>query len=212
MVQSDSNLKGLHFDEEEGLWYLDHRVVVPAGEVRERILQESHDAPYRGHVGKTKSLQLVTRNYWWPHLRQDVTNYVLHCPLCQRNKGRTMKQAGLLQPLPVPTFRWESVSLDFIMQLPMTRSGHDAIVVFVDRLTKMVHFAPTHTECSAEDVAKLFAHNVFRHHGLPAELVLPARSYGPRGRFQAFGVPLATASLDYVTAWPVYNLTDCLAA
>ena len=169
--RSDSNLKGLHFDEEEGLWYLDHRVVVPAGEVRERILQESHDAPYSGHVGRTKSLQLVTRNYWWPHLRQDVTNYVLHCPLCQRNKGRTMKQAGLLQPLPVPTFRWESVSLDFIMQLPMTRSGHDAIVVFVDRLTKMVHFAPTHTKCSAEDVAKLFAHNVFRHHGLPAELV-----------------------------------------
>jgi hypothetical protein len=60
--------------------------------------------------------------------------------------------------------------MDFITQLPVTKSGHDAIVVFVDRLTKMVHFAPTFTECSAKDVARLFNDTVFKHHGLPLGL------------------------------------------
>jgi hypothetical protein len=59
----------------------------------------------------------------------------------------------------------------FITQLPVTKSGYDAIAVFVDRLTKMVHFAPTFTDCSARDVARLFNDTVFKHHGLPSELI-----------------------------------------
>jgi hypothetical protein len=66
---------------------------------------------------------------------------VFDCPVCHRNRAQTVKKAGLLQPLSVPSFKWESVSMDFITQLPVTKRGHDAIVVFVDRLTKMVHFA-----------------------------------------------------------------------
>jgi hypothetical protein len=61
--------------------------------------------------------------------------------------------------------------MDFITQLPVTKSGHDAIAVFVDRLTKMVHFAPTVTDCSARDVACLLNDTVFNHHGLPSELI-----------------------------------------
>lgn len=83
----------------------------------------------------------------------------------------TVKKAGLLQPLPIPSFKWESVSMDFITQLPTTKSGNDAVIVFVDRLTKMVHFAPTKTTCSAEDVACLFRDTVFKYHGLPSELI-----------------------------------------
>ena len=61
--------------------------------------------------------------------------------------------------------------MDFITQLPETRKGHDAIMVFVDRLTKMVHFAPTRTEASAEDVAQLFMEHVVRLHGCPEDVV-----------------------------------------
>jgi hypothetical protein len=91
--------------------------------------------------------------------------------VCQSNKAQTVKKAGLLQPLSVPSFKWESVSMDFITQLPVTKSGYDAIAVFVDMLTKMVHFAPTYTDCSARDVARLFNDTVFKHHGLPSELI-----------------------------------------
>ncbi|GIM11385.1 hypothetical protein Vretimale_14875, partial [Volvox reticuliferus] len=67
--------------------------------------------------------------------------------------------------------RWESVSMDLITQLPKTRHNHDAILVFVDRLSKIVHFAPTTTNCTAEDVANLFTEHVWKHHGLPKTLI-----------------------------------------
>jgi hypothetical protein len=53
-----------------------------------------------------------------------------------------MRPAGLLQPLPVPTDTWMSVGMDLVTDLPVTTDGYDAIVVFVDRLSKMVHLCP----------------------------------------------------------------------
>jgi hypothetical protein len=97
-----------------------------------------------------------------------VESYVFGCLVCQRNKAQTVKKAELLQPLSIPSFKWESARMDFITQLPVTKSGHDAIVVFMDRLTKMVHFAPTFTDCSARDVARLLNDTVFKHHRLPS--------------------------------------------
>jgi len=169
--QSRDNLKGLEYSTEDGLYYLDDRVVVPAGEARQRVLEEAHDSPYSGHFGKHKVVHQINRDFWWPGWRKDAENYVLHCPTCQRDKAQTVKKAGLLQPLPIPNFKWESVSMDFITQLPVTRAGNDAIAVFVDRLTKMVHFAPTTTDVTAEGVARLFNHYVFKHHGMPSELI-----------------------------------------
>jgi hypothetical protein len=80
--------------------------------------------------------------------------------------------------------------MDFITQLPVTKSGYDAIAVFVDRLTKMVHFAPTYTDCSARDVARLFNDTVFKHHGLPSELISD-RNKEPEAAGQ--GAPAHTA-------------------
>jgi hypothetical protein len=169
--QSSDNLVGLEYSDEDGLWYLDNRVVVPAGEACERVLEEAHDSPYSRHFGKHKVLHQINQNFWWPGWRKDVESYVFGCLVCQRNKAQTVKKAGLLQPLSVSSFKWESVSIDFITQLPVTKSGYGAIAVFVDRLTKMVHFAPTYTDCSARDVARLFNDTVFKHHGLPSELL-----------------------------------------
>jgi hypothetical protein len=61
--------------------------------------------------------------------------------------------------------------MDLITQLPVTKAGHDAITVFVDRLTNMVHFVPCKTAISAEELAKMFVHEVWRLHGLPKEIV-----------------------------------------
>jgi hypothetical protein len=170
--QSNDNLVGLEYSNEDGLWFLDNRVVVPAGEARQRVLEKAHDLPYSRQFGKHKVLHQINQNFWWPGWRKDVESYVFGCLVCQHNKAQTVKKAGLLQPLSIPSFKWESVSMDFITQLPVTKSGHDAIAVFVDRLTKMVHFAPMVTDCSARDVARLFNDTVFKHHGLPSKLIL----------------------------------------
>src|SRR4051812_45603416 len=73
--------------------------------------------------------------------------------------------------MPIPQHPWEQVSMDFIMQLPKTKAGFDAIVVFVDTFTKMVHLVPTKTMATAPDTARIFFDHVFKLHGLPKSIV-----------------------------------------
>jgi hypothetical protein len=77
----------------------------------------------------------------------------------------------LLNPLEVPNHRLEQVTLDFVMELPLTPSGHDAILVIVDRLSKIVHFCPTTSDVDAVGSAKLFVNHWYRHYGLPRRIV-----------------------------------------
>jgi hypothetical protein len=78
---------------------------------------------------------------------------------------------GKLQPLSIPRRRWESVSMDLIVKLPTTADGHDSILVFVDRLSRMVHLVPTTESLNARSFAALFVNNVVRLHGLPATFI-----------------------------------------
>ena len=90
----------------------------------------------------------------------DALAYVKACDACQRNKSSTQKPGGLLQPLPVPSRRWGSVSMDFITGPPQTGNGFDSILVFVDRLSKMTHFVPTTKDVTAREFANLFLDHV----------------------------------------------------
>ena len=146
---------------EGGLWYKGEAVAVPAViEARNAILHELHAAPYAGHFSVRKTESAVRRLFWWPELAADVKAFVAKCECCQRNKASTQKPAGLLHPMPRPDNPWGSVSVDFIVSLPMTRSGYDAIAVFVDRLTKMIHVAPTTSNVDAVGTAELFKAHV----------------------------------------------------
>src|SRR3954454_10081906 len=93
------------------------------------------------------------------------------CDSCQRIKASQQSPTGLLQPLPIPSQPWEQVSMDFITQLPRTKSGFDAITVFVDTFSKMVHLVPSQTTATAPDTAKIFFDIVFCLHGLPTSIV-----------------------------------------
>lgn len=149
-----------------------YRIYVPdVGSLRQDILSEHHDIDICGHFGGEKTLALVGRSYAWPTLRADVREYVRSCPVCQVMKSSNQRPMGLLQPLAIPERRWTDVSMDLITALPKTKHGHDAIMVVVDRLTKMVHFAPTVTSVTPPQLAKLFFDTVFRHHGFPRSIV-----------------------------------------
>lgn len=104
-------------------------------------------------------------------MRSDVERFVGTCVPCQRNKTSTQAPAGLLQPLPIPGRRWEVVSLDLITGLPTTEEGNDAIAVFVDKLSKMVHLVACHETDGALEVANMFVSVVFRSHGVPKTLL-----------------------------------------
>ncbi|KAJ9522021.1 hypothetical protein QJQ45_005072 [Haematococcus lacustris] len=162
------------YQDTDGLWRISGKdlVVVPnVPELREHILHEMHDAAYAGHVGMTKTLERVTRVFWWNTVRADVRDYVGTCDACQRDKSSNSKPGGLLRPLTVPGYRWEHVSMDLVTKLPAGTHGYDAICVIVDRLSKMVHFVPCKESMNAMTFARLFINNVFKLHGLPAEVL-----------------------------------------
>ncbi|KAJ9519121.1 hypothetical protein QJQ45_007673 [Haematococcus lacustris] len=162
------------YQDTDGLWRISGKdlVVVPnVPELREHILHEMHDAAYAGHVGMTKTLERVTRVFWWNTVRADVRDYVGTCDACQRDKSSNSKPGGLLRPLTVPGYRWEHVSMDLVTKLPTGTHGYDAICVIVDRLSKMVHFVPCKEAMNAMAFTRLFINNVFRLHGLPAEVL-----------------------------------------
>ncbi len=158
----------------DGMWWTQEgQLVVPESLClhKQAIIRELHDAPYSGHPGIAKTIKLVQKDFWWSSLRNDVIKHVSRCPSCQRNKSSNQKPGGLLQPLLIPTRKWQVVTMDFIMCLPETERGYTAILVVVDKLTKMVHLIPTTVHVTGEETARLFMDHVWKYHGIPESIV-----------------------------------------
>ena len=140
-----------------GILYDRGRVAIPpsAAALILSILQQYHDRPMAGHYGVARTQALVEDFFRWRGLPTAVSEYVRSCDSCQRNKVVRHAPFGLLNPLPIPAKPWSSVSLDWITDLPPSLY-QDAILVVVDRLTKMAIFIPTTKSMPAPDVATLF--------------------------------------------------------
>jgi hypothetical protein len=165
----------------DGLWWNQGgQIVVPNSRlVRTQIISAYHDSALAGHPGIQRTLEKVQRRFWWRSMALDVDRYVRTCDACQGNKPQgnkssTLKKAGRLQPLSIPYGVWESVSMDLITKLPKTQStpAHDSILVFVDRLSKMVHLVPTTEAISSKEMVSLFFTHVVSKHGMPKETYL----------------------------------------
>jgi hypothetical protein len=82
-------------------------------------------------------------------MKRKAAHFVSECSTCWKVKADYMKPGGLLQPLSVPEWKWEDISMDFIVGLPLTAHKFDSIWVNVDRLSKYAHFILVHTRCDA---------------------------------------------------------------
>ena len=162
---SDMELRG-------GILYKQGKVCIPpsASALILTILQQYHDSPLAGHYGVTRTQALVGQYFEWRGMATAVEAYVRSCDACQRNKVVRHAPFGLLNPLPIPSQPWSSISLDWITDLPPS-NYHDAILVVVDRLTKQALFIPTTKSLPASDVASLFLQHVVRVHGIPESIV-----------------------------------------
>jgi hypothetical protein len=85
-----------------------------------------------------------------------ITKYVAGCDTCRRVKAVHLKSAKMLQPLPIPSWKWEDISIDFITRLPKTSRGFDSIWVIVDHLTKSTHFIPMKTDYRASRYVEIY--------------------------------------------------------
>ena len=101
-------------------------------ELCEKVMLESHTPPDAGHRGNQTTFKAIETYFYWPTMKDDVHRYVEECVTCQKVKFDRHKTPGLLQPLPIPTAPWESISMDFIFQLPRSIHGNTTIWTIVD--------------------------------------------------------------------------------
>ncbi|KAL0416333.1 UNVERIFIED_CONTAM: Transposon Ty3-I Gag-Pol polyprotein [Sesamum latifolium] len=144
--------------------------VPKGGDLRKSLISECQDTLWAGHQGKERTYALVQRAYYWPQMRDDVETYVLTCLICQQDKADHQKKAGLLQPLPIPTRPWESVSMDYISELPKV-GDLGSIIVVVDRLSKYATFIAAPKHVTAEGTAHLFFKHIVKYWGLPKDII-----------------------------------------
>lgn len=177
----DSPTEYRNFQVDEGLIHLCLKdktlLCVPDVKIRERTVREiviSQAHSLLAHLGASKTLTYLRDHVWWKSMVNDVNAYCASCITCKRSKPSNQKPYGLLNPLPVPTRPWESIGMDFIGPLPMSkdRNGeYDAITVIIELLTGMVHLVPSRVNYTAKEVAELVFAEVYKHHGLPRAII-----------------------------------------
>ncbi|GKE47282.1 putative reverse transcriptase domain-containing protein, partial [Tanacetum coccineum] len=124
------------------LYYLDRIWVPLKGDVRTLIMDEAHKSKYSVHPGAEKMYYDLRDMYWWSRMKKDIAIYVSRCLTCLKVKAKHQRLSGLLQQPEISEWKWERIAMDFVTKLPKTSSGHDAIWVIVDWLTKSAHFLP----------------------------------------------------------------------
>src|ERR1700720_3944057 len=156
-------------DDQQLLCY-DNQIWIPdTNDLQLRILLNKHNHLLSGHYGQSKTMELVRRDYTWPHVQTFVKDYCKSCTTCARSKTLRHKPYGNLRQLPIPAKPWNSISIDFIEHLPLS-SGYMSILVVVDRLTKQVIFILTHDTITSQELAQLFVIHVFSMHGIPSHV------------------------------------------
>jgi hypothetical protein len=150
------------------------RLCIPNNqELKEKVMFSEHDDPSRGHPGCFKTTNFISRKYYWPKMRGEIKSYIQSCEKCQRNKYRQTRSPGLLHSLPVPEARWQHITMDFILALPLVQE-YNAIWVIIDRLTKRAHFIPVtvkDNESTAKACAVIFQREYQRLHGVPETII-----------------------------------------
>ncbi|KAJ9546613.1 hypothetical protein OSB04_019156 [Centaurea solstitialis] len=148
------------------------RVWVPrAGTARQTLLEEAHKSRFSIHPGATKMYRDLRTGYWWPGMKRDVARYVESCLTCLKVKAEHQKPHGKMQPLEIPEWKWENLTMDLITKLPKTPRKFDAIWVIVDRLTKSAIFLPIRESSTAEQLAKIYVDEVVSRHGVPVSII-----------------------------------------
>jgi hypothetical protein len=104
------------------------------------ILKEMHKVPYVGHPWYQKTIAIVKGQYYWPGMKKEVVEFIAKCLECQKVKAEPRHPTWLLQPLPIPEWKWEAITMYLITKLARTNKQHDSIMVVVDKLTKASHF------------------------------------------------------------------------
>ncbi|GKC46764.1 putative reverse transcriptase domain-containing protein [Tanacetum coccineum] len=170
------------------------------GNLRDLIMHESYKSKYSIHPGSDKMYQDLKKLHWWPNMKAIITEYVGKCLTCSRVKAECQKPSGLLVQPDIPMWKWERITMDFIIKLPKTLNEHDTIWVIVDRLTKSAHFIPTRETDSMETLTRLYIKEIVSRHGVPISIISDLDSHFTSRFWQSLQSALGT-QLDMSTGY-----------
>lgn len=157
--------------EDGGLYFLDRIWVPLVGDVRKVIMDEAHKTRDSIHPGSDKMYYDHRDAYWWPGMKREIAEYVSRCLTCLKVKAEHQKPSGLLQQPPIPEWKWDNITMDFITKLPRSSNGHDTIWVIVDRLMKSAHFLAIREDYKMEKLARIYINEVVARHGVPVSII-----------------------------------------
>jgi hypothetical protein len=175
-----NQVEDLDYHVHEKILYNLGKLCIPQGE-RVNIIREVHSSLITGHFGVGKMMDNLQRHCYWPKINESVSRYVRGCSLCATSKSRNQK-LGFYTPLPVPYRPWESISMEFVGGLPMSKKNHDYLYVVVDRFSKMCILIPCKKKVATEKMTHMFFQNVWVHFGFPKSII-PDRDSRFIGKF-----------------------------
>ncbi len=162
----------LHINSDNYLWKDSALVVVENNDLRRSVLHHFHSSITAGHPGISKTIQLIQPFYWWPCMKDFITNYVKGCVTCQMNKINTHPTCPPLFPITsTSTLPFQTVAMDFITKLPSSY-GHDTILTITDHdVSKASIFLPCTETIDAVGVTALYTTHVFPHYRVPLRII-----------------------------------------
>jgi hypothetical protein len=169
-------------------WYGDRLVVMDNLPLRRGVISLYHDSPTAGHPGISNTTWAIARNYWWPNMKQTISEYIKGCHLCQSCKNNPTKPKP--PPFPIPsdnfTLPFTSVAMDFIVKLPISH-GYDSILTITDTFSKACIFIPCNETIDAIGTALLYSTYVLPHYGLPSHIISDRDCYSRVNRMPDVG-------------------------
>jgi hypothetical protein len=145
------------------------KLCIPQGE-RVNIIRGAHSFLIVGHFGVGKTMANLQRYCYWPKMNESVSRYVRGCSLCATSKPNN-KMLGLYTRLMVSSRPWESIAMDFVGGLPMSKKNHDYLYVVVDRFIKMCILMPCKKKVTTEQMTQMFFQHVWAYFGLHKSII-----------------------------------------
>ena len=115
--------------------------------------------------------QDLKQHYWWRGMKKDIVEYVSKCLTCHQVKAEHQVLSGMLNPIPIPQWKWDNITMDFVSIFPLTQKKHDLVWVIVNKLTKSAHFLPIWLDFFMDRLAELYVSEIVRLHGIPLLIV-----------------------------------------
>jgi len=153
------------------VWFKNRLVVPKVPELRQQILYEAHTTRYSIHPRSNKMYQDLKQWFWWTKMKIEIARYVAQCDTCRKVKAIHLKSTGELQPLPIAAWKWDDISMDFIVGLPKTTRGFDSIWVIIGHLSKSTHFLRVKATYTTATYAKIYFDFILSLHGVPKTIV-----------------------------------------